>query len=251
MDGGSWLSDAEESGVDTGMDVDGGMKNFSDGGDASDETRAGARDVAIGVERVDLAIADGGDGMPLGRKSQREIFVAGLFLGIAAGSEQENVGGGGEDFFQSDAEGRSFGLAEEINATRARDHLRNPMAANIKRLKPLEKNDAGAIDGVANLQLDFGEPGADGFDEGFGTEGAAGYFADQEDVAPDITEFLRIETKHFRAIGEPGEGGGEIVGRGCAYVAKILGDDEIGGKLFEEIGVDGVEAFTTGGELAN
>ena len=44
------------------------MKNFSDGGDASDETRAGARDVAIGVERVDLAIADGGDGMPLGRK---------------------------------------------------------------------------------------------------------------------------------------------------------------------------------------
>jgi len=251
LDVGGGLSDAEEGGVHAGMNVDGRMENLCHSCNASDETRAGARDVTAGVEGIDLAVADSGDGMPLEGKGQREIFIAGLFLGVAAGGDEENVWGGGENFFQGDAEGGSLGLAEQVEAACARNHLWNPMAAYIERLKPLQENDTRAIDDAANLQFDFAEPGADGFHEGFGTEGATGFLANKQDVTPDIAELLRIEAKHFWTPGKSCQGGSKIVGRGCTDVAQILCNDEIGGKLFEEIGVDSVKAFAACDEITD
>ena len=164
LGGGDRFGDAEEGGVHAGVDSDGGMENLGDGGDPSDEAGAGARDVAVGVQSVDLPIAHGGDGLPLGRKSQREILIARLLLGIAAGSDEENIGGGSENFIEGDAEGGNFRFAEEINAASVSNHLWNPMTAHIERLQPFQKNDAWPVDDETNLQFDFAEFCADSLD---------------------------------------------------------------------------------------
>src|SRR5579864_7433111 len=131
------------------------------------------------------------------------------------------------------------------------NHLGNPVAADVKRLQPLEENDARALGGLRDGLFHAGQAFSDLFEERFGGASAAGLLADPQNIAPDVAEILRIEAKNFRALGKAREGGGEIVRRSGADVAQILGDDEVGSELFERLGVDGVKAFAAGNVFAN
>src|SRR5882724_1792620 len=72
-----------------------------------------------------------------------------------------------------------------------------------------------------------------------------------EHVAPDVAQILRIEAKNFRPPVETRERGSEIIGRGGANMAQILGDDQIRGQCFQHLGIDGVQTFPAVNALAN
>ena len=74
-------------------------------------------------------------------------------------------------------------------------------------------------EGDARVMLDFCdrafggfELGANFFEEKLGFFEAAGFFADPENVAPDVAEVERIEREHLGRVRKTRECGGKIVG---------------------------------------
>src|ERR1700678_975650 len=63
-------------------------------------------------------------------------------------------------------------------------------------------------------------------------------------IAPDVVERVRRERKNARCVPESGQCGRQIVGRGGADVAKILGDNQIWLQGLQQIGINGVDAFS-------
>src|SRR6266481_6493277 len=103
--GGACLGrDEEDSGLGFESDFDGGMEEFGESFETSDEARTGPRKITVGFESVDAAVADGGNGMPLFRKRHRSIFIAGLFGPAAARGDQKNFWRSRDDIFERDAE---------------------------------------------------------------------------------------------------------------------------------------------------
>src|ERR1700730_385876 len=188
--------------------------------------------------------ADGRNGTPLFGKRHAEIFRAGLVGVVAAGSDEQDVGDSFHDILQAYAERWCAGTAENIFAASALDHLRYPVATDVEGLQPLEEGHAGALCGAGKQPFDLAEVSADAFYQRLGGIAAAGFFADPEDVAPDVAEVLGIEAKDLGALSGAGKGGGEGIGRSGADVAQILSDDEIGCEVFEGFSVHGVEALT-------
>ena len=90
--------------------------------------------------------------------------------------------------------------AENVDAAGALDHFGHPVAADVERLQPFEKRDARAIGNVSDQVLDAAELLTDFFEQGFGGMAAARFFADPQDVAPDVAEVQRIEAKNLRRV---------------------------------------------------
>src|SRR5882724_77212 len=82
---------------------DSGMEELGKGFDASDEARTRPRKVAIGFERVDASIADGGHGVPRIGKIDREVFVTRPLCAVAAGGNEKNVRFSFDDILQTNA----------------------------------------------------------------------------------------------------------------------------------------------------
>src|SRR5262249_35148008 len=74
--------------------------------DAFDQAGAGAAPVAVGVDGVDLAGADGAEGTPVGEAVQGGDGVGGHSAVVAAGGDGAEVGGGCGDFGPGAAGGR-------------------------------------------------------------------------------------------------------------------------------------------------
>ncbi len=102
--------------------------------DASDQSARRARNVAIGVERKDPPISYSGNRVPLVRKRQRHIFIAGLIGNVTAGRNEDDLRRGVHDFLQAYAARRRSYLAQHVYSTGMLHHFRNPVASDVKRL---------------------------------------------------------------------------------------------------------------------
>src|SRR6266404_9648225 len=139
---------------------DGRLEQLGKRLDASDQTRARAREVTVGFQRVHPAIANRGNGVPLFRKTHRPVFIASLFGAVPARRDQQDFWRGFPHMFGSDPERRSACTPEQIFAARALNHFRNPVAAHVERLQPFEKRDARALFRRVYLLFQNPEPNA-------------------------------------------------------------------------------------------
>src|SRR6266566_1041264 len=80
---------------------------------------------------------------------------------------------------------------------------------------------------------------------------AAGFFSYPKNVAPHVAQILRIEAKHFGTPVKSRERRGQIVRRGRANMAQILGDNQIRRQSLQRLGIDGVQTFAAVHVLAH
>src|SRR5208282_5350639 len=145
---------------------DGRMEKLGEGFDAGCQARARARKIAVGFQRIDTAVAHRGNGIPRLGKFQGAKFLAGLLGAVTAGGNEENFRRGLDHVLDGNAERGRARAAEYILASGARDHLRHPVAANIKGLQPFEEGHAGTLRNARELLLDFAETLADLLEDG-------------------------------------------------------------------------------------
>lgn len=76
-----------------------GMKYVREGFDAFGETRAGSREISIGIEGEDASVAYGRHRLPRGRKLHRGVFRCSLSGIIAAGHHENYFRRGSDNVF--------------------------------------------------------------------------------------------------------------------------------------------------------
>src|SRR4029077_11066014 len=121
------------------------MQQLGENFEADDKTRTGAREIAAGIERVNTSVSNGRDVLPANREINGAIFFAGLRCGVSAGRGDQDIRLRGNNIIERDAEGRTARLAKNVVASREVNHARNPVAANVNWLEPLEEGDGRAI----------------------------------------------------------------------------------------------------------
>src|SRR5260370_13940493 len=253
--GGAGSACASGNGQNGGFGLTGnfdrGLEKFGEGFDAGGKARAGARKVAVSLKRVHAAVSNGRNGMPRLRERHGLVFVASPLGGVAARSDEQDFRRSIDHIFDGDSKGRRAGAAENVFAPGKVDHFRNPVAADVKRLQPFQKGHSRTIRRFRYLLLERAETRADLFQQRFRPWATAGFFSYPKNIAPDVAQILRIEAENFRAPVETRERGSEIIGRGGANMAQVLGDDQIRSQCLQHLGVDGVQTFATVNVLAN
>ena len=202
-----------------GGDVDTGVEEFGEDFETGDKARAGAGKIAVGVEIEDLFVADGGNLPPLMRKAERAIFVAGLFGGVTARGDDQDLWLRVDDLLTRDAKRRRAGPAENVDTAGKFDHLGHPVAADINGLEPFKESAARPPHGLRYFALDSGKFFADGLQQALGFVAMKGFIANPKNVPPHVAEIKGIEAEQFRARIEGGENLGEIFWRGGTDVA--------------------------------
>ena len=123
------------------------------------------------------------------------------------------------------------------------NHLWHPVSANVERLQPLQARHAGPRGDAVQLIREFAEILADFLDQRFGLATATGFFADPQNVAPNIAEILRIQTQNLRPVGKSCERRSQILRGSRADVAQVLRDDQVRRQFLERFGVHGIQAL--------
>ena len=138
--------------------------------------------------------------------------------------------------------------AEHILAAGVVDQLRGPVAGDIGRIEPLER------DHPRSPRAPHGQP--DPIDSGRGLTdqihgsvlGVCG-LCDRSGIAQDLSHSVRIERDHQRlAVDLLGDLPDVLVGDG-ADLAQRLGDDQVGLEVLEHLGVELVDRFAAEREL--
>src|ERR1700741_95404 len=181
------FGDGEKGGFRLLRDFDVRLEKFRKRFDAGYQPRAGPRKITICLQRVDAPAADGRHGIPLLGKIHRAILVARLLRAIAARCDKENFWRRFDDVLQRDAERWRADLAENVLPAGHVNHLRDPVAANIEGFEPFEKCDSGTSRRWIQLLLEHAQMRANFLEECLGLRTAAGFFADQKNVTPDIS----------------------------------------------------------------
>src|SRR5579863_617114 len=168
------------------------MQRLRSNFDARRKSRTGTREVSIRFESVDAIVADGRRRTPLLGKRHVSVFVAGLLGAVTARRNENHVGNRLDDVLQADAKSCLTRQAEEVNAAGAFDHLRYPVAADVKGIEPFEKRDSRMMLDFSDGAFDRFELAADFFEQMLGFFGAAGLFADPQNVSPYVAKIERI-----------------------------------------------------------
>src|SRR5579859_190337 len=117
------------------------------------------------------------------------------------------------------------------------------MAGHIKRLKPFENSHSRPVLDAFQLTFEFPEPRSNFLEQRFRLMAAKCSFTNPQDIAPDISQILSIQTKHFRPPRKTRQCPGKVVRRSRADLAQILRDDQIRRQLRERIGIHGIETL--------
>src|SRR5262245_46307812 len=104
------------------------MKYLCEDFEAGDETWSRSREIAVGVETIDTAGANGRCVLPIRREVHRAILFAPLLRRVPAWGHNENFRPGGDDVLEADSKRRRARFTENVEPSRPLDHFRNPVA---------------------------------------------------------------------------------------------------------------------------
>ena len=133
------------------------MQGFRQNLDARGEARTGARKVAVGFQRVNAAIANRRDCVPLVREVHGVVFVAALLGAVAARRNENDVRRGFHDVLQGDTERGLARAAENVDTAGTLEHFGHPMAADVKRLQPFEEGHPRVTRNILGQVFDLAE----------------------------------------------------------------------------------------------
>ena len=219
--------------------------------DTSDEPRAGPREIAVCLERVDASIAHRGDFPPALRETQGAIFAPSLFRRITARGDHDDFGSGSDNFLARNPKRWSAPLSKRVSGSGEFDHLRHPVPPYIEGLQPFEEGDSRAFRRAMDLLLDDGQSCPNLLQKPLGSGPTASFFPDPQNVAPDIAQVLRIKAKDLRPAIQARKRRRQVAGGSGANMAQVLSDNQIGLQTLEQVRVHGVKALTARDKIAD
>jgi hypothetical protein len=194
--------------------------------DAVREARRGPRVVAVSIDRNRET-----------GKPQAGCALGGFLRAEPARSDHHQLGPGGDHLAPRRGIRRLTGPAEDVDPARALDHLRQPVPGTERRVDPLGEEHPAA------RQVPHGRRG--GFDrlphvrdDLLAARSHAKPRCQDAHGLAHLAKRSRIEREHLRPHGTRG---GELAARDGAHGAEILGDDQVGSELGNQVGVDAVQ----------
>jgi hypothetical protein len=142
------------------------------------------------------------------------------------------------------------GEAEHVHAAGQLDDLRRPVPGDEDRVEPLDGDDRDAL-GAADGDADGVDAGALARDELDRRVARVGELGDGAHVAERLAERVRVERDDVRVGRDRAGHLAHVVVADRAHRAQLLGDDEVGLEVVQEIGVELVDRLAALGVLAD
>lgn len=208
---------------------------------AIDDAWAGSAEIT-GIHDENAILADGGEVVETGLLGEPTGALHRLTATIPAGHEDDDFRLSFDDLVPREANGVLPFAAEDFDAARDFDLLGNPMTGAEKRVNPFRAKDARtrqAFDGMS----DASEAGGHLDDEPIRFRLPIGGAGDGKDVRLDIGERNGEHPDNVGFIRERFQGAKDFVLGGGANLAEVLGENECGREIAEELFIDLVEAL--------
>lgn len=212
------------------------MERVGEDLEAVDQARPRSGEPGGRVERQHLAGADRlqplAMGLGLGERALRAV---------AARHRDDHVGRGRRDLLPGALLRALAGQAEHVLAARVVDQLRRPVAGGEHRIQPLERRDARA-------PLHAGRGLADGVDAGGQLRdqprarlARVGRGGESADVGEHLAERRGVERQHCGRRVDLARDRADVVGGDRADLAQLLGHDQLGAEVEQQVGVERVD----------
>jgi hypothetical protein len=140
--------------------------------------------------------------------------------------------------------------AEDVHPACQLDDLRRPVPGDEDRVEPLDCHDRDAL-GAADGDADRVDAGALARDQLERRVARVGELGDGAHVAERLAERVRVERDDARLGGDRARDLAHVVVADRADRAKLLGDDEVGLEVVQEIGVELVDRLAALGVFAD
>ncbi len=218
---------------------------------AGNEARAEAAGVGAAVDNVDLALLDGGEGVPPREGGQQGDVFQGAGDVEAAGHEQHHFGLAGDDLVPGET-GSSFILGAETGGAAGEfHHFHHPMAAAQEGVDPFELEDFGAVCHLPGLLGDGVDAGLKLGNQGLGLLLGTGGEPDAADVFEDVVDVGGGEGYDVGGLIEKIAELGHLPSGEGSNLADGLGEQQIGLGGLQERLVDFVDFLALGEALGN
>ena len=180
---------------------------------------------------------------------QRRLLDRGGQVVTARHADDDRGAGLAHLFPRRDA--RAFaGQAQDVDATSEVDHLRNPVAADVHRVEPLERRDRDPR-GIRERVGDAVEPVGQLRQQCVGSLERVGGYSERAYVDQDLAERRRIEREDLRLGFDLLGDRADVVDRHGADGAQRLRDDQVGQRVLEGKLVELVDGAPLAGQLAH
>src|SRR2546427_3034624 len=227
------------------------MKHLGEYFHAGRQARPGPREITRSIHREDPALLRRGQVLPAAGKRRTSKLCGALFQGIATRHDQHHLGLHREDLLQTDAERPLARLAQNVAPTGDGNHLRHPMPRDVEWIEPLETHHPGSRTHTSRRSLNRRHPALQIDDKLMRLVGAAGGFAHDDDVAPNVGEGARVERKHARRPRQAHKRRSQVVRRSRADLAEVLSNDEIWLDDVKRLDIHAVKALAAGEEVTH
>jgi hypothetical protein len=114
------------------------------------------------------------------------------------------------------------------------------MSADVKRIKPLETQNARARTSALGFRRDLNESLFERSGEHLSLMATPGRLADAADIIPNVFERVRCERKHARLLGQTRQSRRKVIGRSGAHVAEVLSNNKIGCERGQQFRINGI-----------